>query len=101
MFSIGFIEVLVVAVVALLVMGPERLPGAVRETTLWVNRIRRYVRSVKQDLEEQMDDLENEQVFADLQAGRQLFDDAQRGIKGDLTSALDLDEAAAKERSQP
>ncbi len=87
MFSIGFVELLMVAVVALLVLGPDRLPGAVRETMVWVNSIRRYLSSIRRDIEEQMDDLENEQVIADFQAGRQLLDDAKRKFDQGIVSA--------------
>jgi len=41
MFDIGFAELLLIGVVGLLVLGPERLPGAVRTVSLWVGRLRR------------------------------------------------------------
>ena len=41
MFDIGFAELIIIGIVALLVIGPERLPGAVRTASLWINRIRR------------------------------------------------------------
>jgi len=41
MFDIGFTELLLVGLVALVVLGPERLPGAVRTTGLWVGRLKR------------------------------------------------------------
>ena len=51
MFDIGFGELLVVALVALLVLGPERLPRAARLTGLWVRRARAQWHSVKAELE--------------------------------------------------
>ena len=41
MFDIGFAELLLIAVVGLLVIGPERLPSAIRTTSLWLGRLRR------------------------------------------------------------
>lgn len=51
MFDVGFWELAIIAVVALLVVGPERLPGLARTTGLWVRKIRRFVSSVQQDIE--------------------------------------------------
>lgn len=55
MFDIGFLELLVIGVLGLLILGPERLPGAIRTTTLWINRLRRSVQQVKMDLEREVD----------------------------------------------
>lgn len=54
MFDIGFWELALIAVVALLVVGPERLPSMARNVGLWVGRIRRYVQHVKDDIEEEI-----------------------------------------------
>ena len=51
MFDIGFSELLVIAVVALVVLGPERLPRAARFAGLWVRRARAQWYSVKAELE--------------------------------------------------
>ena len=51
MFDIGFSEILLIAVVALLVLGPERLPKAARFTGLWVRRARSQWDSVKTEFE--------------------------------------------------
>lgn len=86
MFSIGFLELMVVAIVGLLVMGPERLPGAVRETTLWINRIKRYASDLQQDFESQVEDMDNDAMLASMRQGRRLLDEAQRDINAALTS---------------
>lgn len=54
MFDIGFWELALIAVVALLVVGPERLPGLARTVGLWVGRIRRYVATVRDDIEREI-----------------------------------------------
>lgn len=54
MFDIGFTELLLVGLVALVVLGPERLPGAVRTASLWVGRIKRSFNSIKAEVEREI-----------------------------------------------
>lgn len=54
MFDVGFSELLIIAVVALLVLGPERLPKAARFVGLWVRRARAQWYSVKAELEREL-----------------------------------------------
>ncbi len=54
MFDIGFWELTLIGVIALLVVGPERLPAMARSVGLWVGRIRRYVSHVKDDIEREI-----------------------------------------------
>ena len=54
MFDIGFTELLLVGLVALVVLGPERLPGAVRTAGLWVGRIKRSFNSIKAEVEREI-----------------------------------------------
>ncbi len=54
MFGISFSELLLVALVALLVLGPERLPGAARTAGLWVGRLKRSFNIIKQDVEREI-----------------------------------------------
>lgn len=54
MFDVGFTEILLIAVVALLVLGPERLPRAARFTGLWVRRARSQWDSVKTEFEREI-----------------------------------------------
>lgn len=51
MFDVGFSELLIIAIVALLVLGPERLPKAARFAGLWIRRARAQWDSVKMELE--------------------------------------------------
>ena len=72
MFDIGFLEMLVVAIVALLVLGPERLPGAVRMAGLYLGRIKRSLADVRSQVEREMgadeirQALHNDKIMADL-----------------------------------
>ena len=54
MFDIGFWEMVLVGIVALVVFGPERLPRVVRETALWVRKARTMVASVKRDIDQEL-----------------------------------------------
>jgi sec-independent protein translocase protein TatB len=46
MFGISFSELLLVGLVALLVLGPERLPGAARTAGLWIGRLKRSFNAI-------------------------------------------------------
>jgi len=54
MFDIGFSELLLVGLVALVVLGPERLPEAVRTAGLWIGRIKRSFNSIKAEVEREI-----------------------------------------------
>ena len=72
MFDIGFLELVIVSVVGLLVLGPERLPVAIRTVTLYVNKIRNSVASVRADIERELkadeirQELHNQSVMQEL-----------------------------------
>ena len=76
MFDIGFSELLLIALVTLLVMGPERLPQAVRSISLRLGRLKQMLASARRDLEQEvgMDDirqqLHNEQIMRELDESR-------------------------------
>lgn len=55
MFDIGFSEIVVIAVVALIVIGPERLPKAARTLGHLFGRLQRYVNDVKSDINREME----------------------------------------------
>ena len=55
MFDIGFTEILVIAVVALIVIGPERLPKTARTLGHLFGRLQRYVNEVKADINREME----------------------------------------------
>ncbi len=72
MFDIGFLEILLVAIVALLVLGPERMPAAVRMVGLYLGRIKRSLAEVRSQVEQEIgaaelrQTLHNEKIMADL-----------------------------------
>ncbi len=54
MFEIGFWELVVIGVVALIVVGPEQLPGLARKAGLWLGKARRMVAEVKADVDREL-----------------------------------------------
>jgi sec-independent protein translocase protein TatB len=66
-FDIGFLELVIIATVALLVIGPERLPGAVRTCSVYLRRIRRSFNELRQEVEQE---LHNDAVMQDLKKTR-------------------------------
>ena len=77
MFDIGFTELLLVALVGLLVLGPERLPGAIRTASMWLGRLRRGFNTIRADIERELktdeikQDLHNEEVMQSLKQAEQ------------------------------
>ena len=69
MFDVGFSELLLVALVALVVLGPERLPGAARTAGLWIGRLKRSFAAIKSEVEREIGadeirlQLHNEQIL--------------------------------------
>ena len=98
MFDIGFSELLIIAVITLLVMGPERLPETVRTISLWFGRMKQMLSSARQELENEvgMDEirlqLKNEKIMRQL-------DEAKGDIETTITdtkAALDKEISDAK-----
>ncbi len=54
MFDIGFWELLLISVIGLVVLGPERLPVAIRTVRGWISGVRRFSDSVKTELTEEL-----------------------------------------------
>lgn len=54
MFEVGFSEIIVIAVVALIVIGPDKLPKLARTYGLLYGRVQRYVSGIKQDMEREV-----------------------------------------------
>jgi sec-independent protein translocase protein TatB len=77
MFDIGFSEIIVVFVVALIVLGPDKLPAAARTLGLWWGRIKYQMNASKKDFEREIGadeirrQLHNEQVMHELGESKQ------------------------------
>lgn len=99
MFDIGFSEMGIIAVVALIVLGPERLPKVARQAGQWISKLQRYVSDVKSDINRQMELDELRRMQAEVQK-------AASGIESAVKSAVDetqsqLDSISASLQSPP
>ena len=88
MLDIGFAELLVISAVALFVVGPERLPSAIRSISLWLGRVRRGFEEIKSDVSRE---LHNEEVMRALKESRDEVQDLT-----DVSSALSLTKNSEK-----
>ena len=81
MFDIGFSELLVIAIVALIVIGPERLPKVARTLGHLFGRMQRYVNDVKADIAREMELEELKKFRASMEdTVRSMQDSVTRGI---------------------
>lgn len=99
MFDVGFTEILVIATISLLVIGPERLPETVRTVSMWVGRFKRSLRDTRREIEQQIgaDDirreLHNEEVMRNLEKIRS-------EVSTPLEEEISLDQKPGKKSSQ-
>ena len=97
MFDIGFSELMVIGLVALIVIGPERLPRVARTIGHVAGRLQRYVADVKADINREVD-------LEELHRMRDSVQQAASGIENSVQAELDKTEnelnAAASEASE-
>ena len=103
MFDIGFSELLILAVVALVVLGPERLPKAARFAGLWVRRARAQWYSVKSELERDLAAEELRKSLHDTQEAMRGFEDSVRRTGSDVEREFDAvrDQVSATGAPEP
>lgn len=106
MFDIGFSELMVIAVVALLVIGPEKLPRVARTAGHLFGRMQRYVNDVKADISREMalDDLRKLQasIQETAQSLEQSVNESVRSAETEMNRiAADLPPAAADAPAEP
>jgi sec-independent protein translocase protein TatB len=106
MFDVGLLELLLVGIVALLVVGPERLPKLARTAGMWLGRGRRFIGSVKDDIDRE---LKADELRSILEKQKQnnplheIVEDTKKDfeqIKAETQAAVDLDpqKAASKDK---
>lgn len=112
MFDIGFSEMILLAVVALIVLGPERLPKAARTAGELIGRLQRYVSGVKADIERelQLEELKKLQSQIEAQARelqetmRRQAEDVQAPLRQSFEEArhaLAVEDVSSSPRSAP
>jgi sec-independent protein translocase protein TatB len=92
MFDVGFSELIVIAVVALIVIGPERLPKVARTVGHLLGRLQRYVNDVKSDInrEMQLDDLKKlqQQMAEQVKGVEQSVSEHMNSVETSLNESI-------------
>lgn len=107
MFDIGFAELLIVSIIGLLVLGPERLPGAIRTGSLWLGRFRRSFQGMKADIERELGadeirrQLHNESILSSLEESKQDLQQLQQNLQQELRADTQVDPQAKPEPPKP
>ncbi len=81
MFDISFTEMMVIAAIALVVIGPERLPKVARQAGQWITKMRRYVDDVKADFNRQVE-------LSELKNLKSQVEEAARTVEGELKQSV-------------
>ena len=83
MFDIGFAELLLVSIVGLLILGPERLPGAIRTGSLWLRKFRRSFNDIRAEIEREIN---TEEIKKEIHnnAIMQSLKSAEKDLRGAL-----------------
>ena len=99
MTGVGFFEILVIGIVGLLILGPDKLPGAIRTMALWIGRSRRSFDNINRDIEKEVGadeirrQLRNEAIMEKFNESKKHFTDtietAKKSTDG-LKQNLDL-----------
>lgn len=95
MFGIDFSELMVCVLVALVVIGPKRMPEAVRTTGLWIGRLKRSLRETREQVERQIG-LEDVRRQLHTEEMMRTLDDMNEEIE----SALNYDRQTSRERAE-
>ena len=84
MFDIGFSELVFIALLGLLVLGPKRLPEVARTAGRWVGKLRHFVANAKQDFDQQL----NSEDLSELRKLKQELEEARRQIESTTHQAF-------------
>lgn len=97
MFDIGFAELLIIGVVGLIVLGPDKLPVAARTVGLWVGKARRTIGGIQSEINEELrlDEMrrqvamQKDELDQELNEMRQPFDQANVDLQKEISAAHD------------
>jgi len=92
MFDISFWELVVIGVVGLIVIGPERLPTVARTLGKYVGRMRRFIHNVKQDIDRELRQEEIRQALqrdANLDEIKSIINDSRYTIEDEVQQSKD------------
>lgn len=86
MFDIGFWELSLIGIIALLVIGPERLPAVARTVGKYVGRANRFISNVKNDISKELKDEDLKRILADQQKLADDFKNAASSVNSSINS---------------
>jgi sec-independent protein translocase protein TatB len=104
MFDIGFFELSLIGVVALVVIGPERLPSVARTAGKWLGRANRFVSNIKEDISKEIKDEELQKILQQQKILAEEFKQAAEQTTSTINSInpteqlnglLEIDESAS------
>lgn len=98
MFDIGFLELMVVGVLGLLILGPERLPKAARTVGLFIGKIRSTMGNIQDDLERQVRTEELKDKLKDPYAT--FLDEEENAAKDDVLNDALVKDTAKKDTAK-
>lgn len=98
MFDIGFFELCLILLIALLVLGPERLPRVARTLGAWVRRARRMVAGVRDQIDRE---LSIEDYKREMVEQRRQFEELQARIEGREIDGREIDGRDSERRDEP
>lgn len=108
MFDLSFWEIMVIAVVAVIVVGPERLPGLAYKVGQWVTKVRRFISNAKAEMESEFNTAELRRLLnaqeEEMQRLRRLVEDTRQEIEQEgkrLTEALEHTADAPANATKP
>jgi sec-independent protein translocase protein TatB len=87
MFDFSFGEIAVIGVVALVVLGPERMPKVARTIGEWIGKAQRYVNEVKSDINREMELAELKKLQEEARSAAQSIQSSVQGLQADLDRA--------------
>ena len=93
MFDIGFSEILIIATLTLIVMGPNRLPETIKTITLWIGRFRNFINSARSDIENEVGideikkQLHNEKVMQEIAKTKAELNSVTQDLSSDKKDA--------------
>jgi len=93
MFDIGFSELMVIGLVALIVIGPERLPRVARTLGILAGRLQRYVADVKADINREVELEELRKMKDSMQEVKDSVQEAASGIESSVQGELNKAES--------
>jgi sec-independent protein translocase protein TatB len=100
MFDIGFWEILIIAVLGLIVLGPERLPGALRSVSKTVRNIKGMAQGFQQEIEHQLrvQELHENLKKAEQQGMKDLSPELKESVEQLKSAAKDVQNPYSKEK---